>query len=436
MSEDSSENLFAKQYYLQDFPYNSFSSLLGGSDSPQTKYPKNWEFLLLIAFLNSFSEDPDSLSGGQYDHLVVKKNFEDIGILPNKTFTEIITKTQEREFKVNLRLISWKKRTTDEEKKINQLKSALEILKDVCYHMDASKQHLIIIDGLDDVLSKRKEREFQTISSLIISADRMNNKFKENCVNAKVVVLCREDLINAINDPNINKIYQDSTIYLKWFNERINIEESNLVKLINKRANLSFDTEGVDVFKDFFPPQIGKSGKDAIKVIFNYTRHTPRDLIQLMNKIQKSTNNENPTPSEIWTGVNIYSNEYFVNEVKNELKGFLEDNEINKLIELLHTIGKSPFSLQELESLIEDDPELKSLDLRKIFSRLYECNAIGNFNSKTNRTYFKYRSPHSSFSPSLHVFIHNGLQDALSIKNIDRDEISKIVDFESTRKYL
>ena len=58
LSEEEA-NLYVTQILMEGFPYNYFTELIPqGKEAPETKYPNNWEFLLLIALLDSYSKDP------------------------------------------------------------------------------------------------------------------------------------------------------------------------------------------------------------------------------------------------------------------------------------------------------------------------------------------------------------------------------------------
>ena len=45
--------LYVQTYYLEDFPYNTFSGILPGREAPETKFPNHWEFILLISFMDT-----------------------------------------------------------------------------------------------------------------------------------------------------------------------------------------------------------------------------------------------------------------------------------------------------------------------------------------------------------------------------------------------
>jgi hypothetical protein len=100
------------------------------------------------------------------------------------------------------------------------------------------------------------------------------------------------------------------------------------------------------IFPEFLPP---KNKRYTINFLFEHTRHTPRDIIQLLNEIQLHCKQGRVTKEAIFIGLRSYSNDYFVPEIRNQLNGFLSVEEIDNSIKLLSSIGTSHFSYNEIE---------------------------------------------------------------------------------------
>jgi hypothetical protein len=297
-------------------------------------------------------------------------------------------------------------------------------LRDVCYNISTNKKHILIIDGLDDILTQQI-RQYNIISSLIVVSDRINRHFLGNNINAKVILLCRTDLFENLPGANLNKIKQDSTILLNWYQEGVDLHSSNLVHLINLRAKISLGYD-VDIFEDFLPRSF-LPGSLTIKTLLDNTRYRPRDIIQLFNYIQSNTLGDKPTKREIWAGIGQYSMNYLLTEIKNDLHGFLNEDEREKAMQLLALMNKSSFNIQELEEKKNMDSRFKSLDLVKILQELFDCGAISNYR-KGNPGHVdiittKYRNPTACFDPSEGIKIHWGLWKACNITDL-HDDIS------------
>ena len=170
----------------------------------------------------------------------------------------------------------------------------------------------------------------------------------------------------------------------------------------------------VDVSSEFFPNEI-RVGDPTMKTLLDHTRYRPRDIIFLLNNIQQRTRGSIPTAEDLWKGIRSYSLNYLINEINDELYGYLTSDEREDAIMLLDSMNKSVFSLKELE--YKKNERFDSLDLIKVLNALFNCSAIGNV--KKTRDYgniysMKYRNPYASFDPNEDIVIHFGLRKALN----------------------
>jgi hypothetical protein len=422
------KDFFVTQYYLErDFPYNTFTELIPGKEAPENRYPNHWEFLLLITLLDSFRKDKILIDSGEINSSSLEL-LEKLGMI-NRSLSELVTKAKKSELEVSLKIIRYKSATDKEEKPLS-IDLLFQILRESVYSIENENTHLIIIDGLDDMLSHR-EKQYRSIMALFIAADRINKKLKDSGTNAKIVILCRTDLFDRLSDSNKNKIAQNSSITLNWYQDITNLKSTNLVKLINLRAKISLK-QPVDVFDVFFPKTIDND-QPTLKVLLSYTRHTPRDFIELINKIKEHSSGEKVTQFDITNGIHEYSNEYFQREIRDELHGFVDkDDDINTMFLLLTKIGKATFSYDDISRKKASDKEFASLDLDMTLKLLYNCSAIGNYKQRSGGyswkykggyrprkkiLTFKYLNPHSKFESNEDITIHRGLRKYLNIRS-------------------
>jgi hypothetical protein len=412
--ESQNENrLYVQTYYLEDFPYNTFSGILPGREAPETKFPSHWEFLLLISFMDSFSNDTTCKSTGRADINKIIEVLQELGMISGKSLTDIVKNTTKKEFKVSLPKVLEGSYSSEKETKKLDITLLFNSLQEVCYSLKTESRHIIVIDGLDDVLTRR-EKQYTSLSALILAADRINTKFSRNNIGAKIIILCRTDLFEKLPGPNKNKIRQDSAVILDWYQDARNISSTNLVKLINLRAKLSLGRD-VNIFEDILPLEISP-GLPTAKALLDHTRHTPRDIIQLLNKIQEHTKGTIPTPNEIKNGIRTYSFDYLVPEIKDELTGYLESDEIEQVVKLLGSMEKSLFNLDDLQSMVENDERFSLLDSMKLLNALFDCNAIGTVKGNVKKYYsWKYRNRYASFSPNEDIVVHRGLRKGLNL---------------------
>lgn len=412
----NNKDLFVKYYNLfSDFPHAKFSQLMESDEVQHIRYQNYWEYLILIAFLESFSSDESAEFKDMKLFRNLYKGLQDLGLIPATSFTDMVEATKGYKFKLSILKFFDIEKFNEKQRIDHGLDIIYSTLRNVCYSINCHGTHLLIIDGLDDILTL-EDPNYETISSLIVIADRINRKFLINGIKAKIIILCRTDLFERLPGPNNNKIKQDSSITLNWYQDVRDARSTNLVHLINLRANMSLGRE-VDVVQEFLPMHINKTRTPTVKILLDNTRFRPRDFIQLLNKIQEHTKGDKPTPSDVWNGIRSYSLEYLIDEIKNELDGYLTSDEKENSLKLLSAMNSNSFSLSEIAEKKKNDDRFNSLDLMKILNALFECGAISNYRIEYGRDIntTKYRSPHVCFDPTEDIKIHWGLSKALNI---------------------
>ena len=408
--------LFAKTYFLADFPFNKFSELIPGHEAPETRYPSNWEFLLLVALINSYRNDVTCKCEGGGDFPAFVKILQELGVLPDKSLKEIVTITTKKEFRGGIPKLFEASQSAEESHQRYDMNYLFTTLQDFSYSIKCNSQHIIIIDGLDDVLTKR-DKQYVSLSSLILAIDRANRKLIENNINSKFVVLCRTDLFEKAAGPNKNKIKRDSAIVLDWYQDVTDVKSTNLIKMINLRATNSLKKD-VDIFQEFFPSMM-QQDIPMERALVEYTRHTPRDIIQLFNEIQlhqkdKKSKEKVLRVETIKNGMRTYSYEYLVPEIKDELVGYLSNDEIEQILVLFSSMKKSRFSYSEVDKVKTSNSVFNSLDLQKILPILFDCNAIGNVGQGGYHSW-KFRNKYASFNSNDEIEIHRGLRKGLNL---------------------
>jgi hypothetical protein len=226
-------------------------------------------------------------------------------------------------------------------------------------------------------------------------------------------------MFERLPDPNKNKIKQDSSFNFTWYREGINKpEDTDLIKLINIRARLVYP-ELQDVFQEFFPKTYKQT--KIYTALLDFTRHTPRDFIQLINHIQDQCgeNTSKVSTQEIENGIKDYSTEYFKQEIADEMAGYLPGNAIEGVFNSLSSLRSRDFWFKEFAEKCRYNIKLKGIDIDEVMKVLYECSAIGHIYSynggRNSRVTFKYRNRSSSFNPEDRIMLHKGLWKALNV---------------------
>lgn len=410
------EGLFAATYQLGTFAFDAFTGVLPGTEAPESRYPSIWELLLLIALMESFSRDPHCKSTGTPSHSKVIDALRRLGLLPARDLTQLVKRTSSKEFKAGVPGLFEVGMTSSKESTSPDVKFLHNTLREVCCHTSPSGQHLLFIDGLDDILTRRG-KQYEALAALIVATDRMNKMLRDFSISAKVVVLCRTDLFERLPGPNKNKIRQDNSVTLDWYQDARDLKSTNLVKLVNQRAFVCLGRQ-IDVFDEFLPPSLG-SGQPTTKALLDSTRHTPRDIIQLMNRVRDFACGPTASDGSVWTALGKYSEDYLLNEVRDELSGSLSRDEIERVLQLLSVMGHDVFRFDQIRAAQLKDERFGGIDLMKTLELLFECSAIGNLRGRdTDERYrftFRYRNRNAVFNPNEEIVVHRGLRKALNL---------------------
>jgi hypothetical protein len=245
--------------------------------------------MLLLVF-NSFAED---LGSSLHTDTSVRDAYgvlKEAGLLPSGSLKHIVQVTSKRSFGLKWKFFESAAEDASVRGPVSDIPFLVEKLKDLVLRVHSNSMHLLVIDGLDDVLTKR-DRQYESIAGLVYEADRLNDDFARTRCPAKIVILCRTDLYEQLPSANKNKIRQDSAIHLDWYHDPHQPGVSNLISLANHRASVCARTP-IDIFRNDLPAKMKAPGggtKDTTRFLLELTRHTPRDFITLLNYIQKYT---------------------------------------------------------------------------------------------------------------------------------------------------
>lgn len=416
LSAEAKHDLFVSNIFLSDFPYGDFERIITGNAEPESRYPSAWSWILILSLLGSFSKD----SGAEFDNIFTTSidALEKIGLLPAINLKETVIASAKPKYKAKLPPLL-EIEVDGNQNKVNDLGflRIIDHLKNVIFAFKSPNKHLIVIDGLDDILLQ-KEVQYQSIAALILEATRINMLLFQENINAKIIIFCRTELYEKLPGANKNKIRQDLSIELNWYHNPHNPSSSKLVHLVNKRAQLKYPSVK-DIFLKFFPRTIYEDNL-LLTHFLHHTRHTPRDFIQLMSHIQKCSPRIHGKIDikQIVAGISLYSSTYFYPEIIDELVGYIDKEDAKKLLEAISKVKKRIFSIKELSDSCQSTDILKKNDLYRLLDLLFSCSAIGNIERGGRKTYysFKYRNRHSHFNPEQSIILHQGLWRALNVK--------------------
>ena len=391
-------SLFISPIFLGDFPYGDFSRLVQGDD-PEVKYPTAWSWLILVKLFDSLSRDQAVESGESFAFAI--DSLKKLGLLPTPSLKEMVLTSSSRTFKIKLPVLFESEFRRDRHEQNLKFPFFVEKLKNILVNTRSPNRHILIIDGLDDILTSNTA-QYQSLAGLVLEISRLNALFTRSGSKLKILLLCRTDLFQRLPGSNKNKIRQDSAIVLDWYHDPRQPGESNLVKLVNLKAKVT-DPGLRDVFATHFPRKMifrkSDTSQSTTGYLLDFTRHTPRDFIQVLTHIQKfSAPQKNPlirTPlsqEQILSGLRSYSINYFLPEIKDELVGYYSGEEVEAAFSLIGSLRKRSLAFGELEAKAAGQKRYASLDIGGVITALFECSALGNIHKRPGgTTYFTFR---------------------------------------------
>jgi len=388
---------------------------LQGDGAPATRYPTVWSWLLLLTVLDSYTRDNGAPSNDDGEFLRVTGELRRRGVLPARNLAEMTLKSSKKSFKVQLPSIL---EMTFEQPTISNVDLAfvqfVENLRSLVSQFETPNRHIVIIDGLDDVLIE-KEVQYEAVGALVLEAARLNHLFTSSGTGTKIVLLCRTELYERLPGSNKNKVRQDAALELDWYHDPRTPSDSLLVELANRRAKLRYPTLK-DVFWEFFPREVEK--RHPAEFLLEHTRHIPRDFVQVLNRIQQFSTGEPLNREQILSGLRSYSMNYFLPEIRDELDGYLSREEIDMLLKAFGFMRKRDFLFSELSAACKELGVVGDSTIRRALDLLFECSGIGNVHNRpTGSAYFtfKYRNRNAVFSPMDRIILHRGLWKALNL---------------------
>ena len=416
LTAEDNYSLFVTHTFLSDFPYGNFAKIVTGDAEPESRFPTAWQWILVLTLLNSISQDYGihEDNPGQLQRSL--DALRTVGLLPTNDLRTMVVASSRAKYKAKL-LGVLEIEFDNNERRSGELQflQAISCLKQLLIDVRSSNKHLLILDGLDDILLQTKV-QYQSIAALILEASRLNQLFRQNDVPAKIIVLCRTELFERLPGPNKNKIRQDSSVELDWYHNPSRPEVSMLVRLVNKRAKL-VDADLIDMFVEFFPREW--NNHPFLSFLLHHTRHTPRDFIQLLTHIQKCCTRRGIEHKQILAGIHNYSSKYFFPEIRDEIVGYAPQERSDALLRAISRLKRWRFDFAAISEHLHYEGLLNKADMLTLLEPLYNCSAIGNVKTDNqDRLYwsFRFRNRHAQLNLEEEIVVHRGLWRAMNIR--------------------
>ena len=375
---NKSDKLFAIPMNLNDFEFTTFAKTNTDVEVSGTqKYKSSWDFLLLLSLYKVIFNELQITEVEEINDIIFL--LDKMGFSLDSGFKADVTKLSK--LKVGISIVKFdaefeKAFNLQPQNYLERISILAEKMLDVLCRVELNDRQIsLIIDGFDDIL-RYKKNKMDIVASLIRSADYINDCLMRCNKKIKILLLVREDLITMVVDPDLNKIIHDGGIVLNWANRL-----DDLKSLVNLRFALSGikPSEIESCWHNMFPNKI--KGKDSWDYALDHTLYKPRDILQFLKYCQTEyPENEKLTLSEMQNVLKVYSNQYFIEEMKNELSGFIDDELIVSIPSIFRRLGGRAFGLTEINKLSNEQCSKREIsidDSKMLLMYLFEAGYIG-----------------------------------------------------------
>lgn len=409
------KGVFAYQRSLNNFNNSTFAQIRTNEAMGGNPYISFWKGVLLIESVGMIYKFQPNIQVAEFVNLV--DALTRYGLLASDNDISVtVTKLVELDTAINVRSVFQHGRKRQQEEQLRGAEQIYSAIKRTIQTIYLDNRFVLILDGLDDILNNSEFRS-EIITGLIRAVDEINRTFRNTTLSLKCIILIRNDILNLCRDPNLSKIVRDSGIKLSW-SLSDNPFDSDLLKLVSKRIDVVTGKENSlsEVWNEVFPDTI--CGKASIEYVLENVIYRPRDVLQFFIEAQKEFVKERPlTEEKVQTALERYSDEYFVDAMRDELTGFFPDEAVTLLPDILSEMGSRYFFPEEFAEQCAKCSAFKDVSTNLILEKLFQAGYIGQYRprEKGDYTVFSYRNTREKFQAEHECILHRGLVRGLTL---------------------
>ena len=275
--------------------------------------------------------------------------------------------------------------------------------------------YVLFFDDLDIGFDAQSPSSIDSLISLIrVSKEVNNDLFSKNGIDAKVVLLLRDDISKKIASLKTDtaKIFSSYSVHINWYQDEYTIKDSDdnlhIKKFLNDRIKYAFKEEHLnydleDPWSSLVEEPFKNNGdynKSSFKYILDHTFFRPRDLLLFFRPLSTHTYNLPLCKRDINQLIGLYCEEV-INELKNELSCFYTPSEVSSIFSsfgcIVEQSQKNPrnnsVSYNDAIKIINENCSTVSAEV--LLKDMFERSLIGNV-ALNRHVYFKHREPSNS----------------------------------------
>ncbi|EPM6342152.1 P-loop ATPase, Sll1717 family [Vibrio parahaemolyticus] len=280
------------------------------------------------------------------------------------------------------------------------------------YEKANKNSYVLFFDDLDIGFDAQNPNSIDSLISLIrVSKEINNDLFSKNSIDAKVVLLLRDDISKKIAalKTDTAKIFSSYSVNINWYQDEYSANDSDndlyIKKFINDRIRYSFKEEHLEVdtvdpwsslVEEPFKNNHGFN-RTSFKYILDHTFFRPRDLLLFFKPLSVHVYNLPLNKRDVNQLIGLYCEEV-INELKNELSCFYTPSEVTGIFSSFGSIvaksqscgGGGSISYDETVKIINEN--CSTVSAETLLKDMFERSLIGSV-AANGHVYFKHREP-------------------------------------------
>lgn len=255
----------------------------------------------------------------------------------------------------------------------------VEALEDFIFSMLSESDAKIIIfyDDLD-IRFENSTAYKDGILSYLSAVSDLNYKFIDEDINCKFVTLFRADIFDVLSAPNLNQLIENAII-LDW--EACDCYDTEIWPMLIHKIrpflpeSLKKEKDHNKIFNAIFDETI--CGEKARTYVIHRGLGRPRDVIEMLSQVCKAFPEHDKFSSYCFQKIELNYSRYLLKEIKNEMIGHFEQEQINYMFNILSSLKSRMFTKKKFQAYLDkNNSDSFLLNTNDILNGLFKVGAV------------------------------------------------------------